>query len=226
MFLSGWCGSITITIQRSSTFFFLLISDSYKPSIKVKKINCKNRRVILLLIMSFLIGQKVWPNTAMLLTVIRDEISEFYVFNKKYFELMNRRDIQNLLVSHPKLKALNLDCEQVHKLIIKHRVLMKNAIEQKLNLQLDFMPRGFSRSLPFNEESQNFLEFVVENFADRINDFKAALSISDEIIKNIQEEMELKGFGQFTAKEIRDILRAHKKWLLNAFKEAGKLLVS
>lgn len=171
-------------------------------------------------------GQRLGYTTRMVLTVICDEMSEYFVFNKQYFEHMSREDVQNILVSHEKLKGYGFTSEAIYSLLIIHRDLLKSAIEQKLNIQLDFMPRGFSRSLTFNHETQKFLEFVVKNFAERQNELKGKLLISTGIIKDIKEEMDLKGFGQFSAKEIRDNLRAHKKWLLNAFKEEGKLMVS
>ena len=158
------------------------------------------------------------PIIEQILEIVRDELSENFVFNETFYECMGMTDIEKYFLCHEKLAPLKIGIAMMRRILDNSKDKVKSVVEEKLKIKLEFIPSDCNKSLPFNDQNKKLLKFMVKNLCNRKAEIKRYryMSVSDGIIQEIFGKMKTEGFQNITAKKIRDLMRAFKQWILKA----------
>ena len=99
----------------------------------------------------------------MVLEIVRDELSEHFVFNEKYKE---------------KLAPLKIGIAMMRRILDNSKDKVKSVVEKKLNIKLEFIPSDCNKSLPFNDHNKKLLKFMEDDFGKRKAELKGHLAMS------------------------------------------------
>ena len=118
------------------------------------------------------------PIIEQILEIVRDELSENFVFNETFYECMGMTDIEKYFLCHEKLAPLKIGIAMMRRILDNSKDKVKSVVEEKLNIKLEFIPIGCIKSLPFNDHNKKLLKFMEDDFGKRKAELKGHLAMS------------------------------------------------